>query len=646
MPMKKRANYRKSDFGMFLQKHRLIRGVTLEQLSEGLCSVSELARIESGSRPAEKALRDRLIYRLGIGPDTYECFLFEEDYVHWKKRQQLVYTLSRGELQEARKMLTEYGETYGKGPEGDVNGRLERQFVLSMEAQLLRSMGDREGHGQDALREQLRILYRKALELTAEPAVSGSVKGKVYSVQELDLLLEWIHYEGPEDWKERYREILYLVEGSGWDRVNYAKIYPKTVYYLCRDGLRLDKWGLEERTRAMVLCGKSVQGLQEAGRLYYLWELLTLMKGFGQDMAAGQRAVGAVRKAEALEEQIAQRQEWINALEVVYEKAGVSVETKDSCWMYVEKEVYCINEIIRIRRKMFGLTRKQLCEDGGICSEKTLTRLEKGGKKVQKEVMAALMKRLNLSPEYCRTELETGDPEAVELMDQLRNHIREWETEEADQVLEELKKRISLDIPSNRQEWQSCWAINELHKGTITKEQCVELLREALNCTIPYEIAMAPGEKYLTNQEINCIQNMVSWTEGMDEEKRRKIAILEERYEDCEREKMIFCFINMYEMVMDTVASELGDIGEYDKSDEISRKIIAECLYQRRSHGVHKALYNMKWNDDQRQKKGIPLQRQYDPEEELKHCVAFSELGMDRHNEEFYRRKLQLQKEG
>ena len=470
MPMKRRANYRKSDFGMFLQKHRLIRGVTLEQLSEGLCSVSELARIESGSRPAGKALRDRLIYRLGIGPDTYEYFLFEEDYVHWKKRQQLVYTLSRGELQEARKMLTEYGETYGKGPEGDVNGRLERQFVLSMEAQLLRSMGDREGHGQDALREQLRILYRKALELTAEPAVSGSVKGKVYSVQELDLLLEWIHYEGPEDWKERYREILYLVEGSGWDRVNYAKIYPKTVYYLCRDGLRLDKWGLEERTRAMVLCGKSVQGLQEAGRLYYLWELLTLMKGFGQDMAAGQRAVGAVRKAEALEEQIAQRQEWINALEVVYEKAGVSVETKDSCWMYVEKEVYCINEIIRIRRKMFGLTRKQLCEDGGICSEKTLTRLEKGGKKVQKEVMAALMKRLNLSPEYCRTELETGDPEAVELMDQLRNHIREWETEKADQVLEELKKRISLEIPFNRQQWQSCHAINELHKGAITKE--------------------------------------------------------------------------------------------------------------------------------------------------------------------------------
>ena len=95
---------------------------------------------------------------------------------------------------------------------------------------------------------------------------------------------------------------------------------------------------------------------------------------------------------------------------------------------------------------------------------------------------------------------------------------------------------------------------------------------------------------------------------------------------------------------MGGVASELGNIGEYDRSDEISLKIITECLYQRRSFGVPGGIYNLMWNNEQRQKEGIPLQRQCNPEEALKHCIIFSKLGAEKHKEEFYNRKLQSRK--
>ena len=52
-------------FGLFLKEHRTEHAITLEQLSDGLCSASELARIEAGTRIAGKALRDSLLYRLG-----------------------------------------------------------------------------------------------------------------------------------------------------------------------------------------------------------------------------------------------------------------------------------------------------------------------------------------------------------------------------------------------------------------------------------------------------------------------------------------------------------------------------------------------------------------------------------------------------
>lgn len=151
MPTRKRTKAIESDFGVFLQKHRTMCEVTYEQLSEGLCSASELKRIEKGERPAGKALRDRLLYRLGIGPDVYENFLFEEDYVQWKRRQQLLYEISRGEEETARRLLEEYRAKYASGEQTDVNSRLERQFCLCMEAQILRSREAKESRNPRGL---------------------------------------------------------------------------------------------------------------------------------------------------------------------------------------------------------------------------------------------------------------------------------------------------------------------------------------------------------------------------------------------------------------------------------------------------------------------------------------------------------------
>ena len=96
---------------------------------------------------------------------------------------------------------------------------------------------------------------------------------------------------------------------------------------------------------------------------------------------------------------------------------------------------------------------------------------------------------------------------------------------------------------------------------------------------------------------------------------------------------------------MGGVASELGNMEEYDRSDEISRTIITECLYQRRAVGIHGEIYNRMWNNEQRQKRGIPVQRQCNPEEELKRCIVFSVLSMDGHDKEFYRKKLRIREQ-
>lgn len=188
-----------------------------------------------------------------------------------------------------------------------------------------------------------------------------------------------------------------------------------------------------------------------------------------------------------------------------------------------------------------------------------------------------------------------------------------------------------------------CHALNENYKGVITDEECVEKIRDALECTLPYEIAIKPGEKYFTNEELACIQNMASYGKGEKEENARRLDMLEKQYEVIEREKLISCFINMYEVVMGCVASERGNMGDYDRSDEISKMLITESLYQRRTYGIHGGIYGMMWNDEQRRKKGIPLKRRYQPEVDLQQCIVFSRLGLEIHDEQFYIKKLSIQ---
>lgn len=436
-------------FGIFLNECRTEKGITLERLAEGLCSSSWLAKFEKGERSVGKAMRDRLIYRLGIAPEIYEQFLFAEEYRGWKERQQLLYAIARQDVGVAGWLLDRYREKYVDRQKNGVEKRLEGQFCLAMKAVLLEKE-DTGGAGKEALQEKLGTLFLEALGLTVALPEPGRIGEKVYAIQELNLMLETVHYGRFQDKEYYYREILHVVEWYGYDQVSLAKICPKTVYYLCRDGVASGKWGLDEKKEAMTLCVVAVECLRKVGRMYYLWELLGMAERLFADVAARQRATGVAGRMEWLEVRIAEYKEWRESLEEVHAEFGVPIETRDFCWMYEEKETYCLNEIIRIRREMLGISRKRLC-GSVLCSERTLARLEGGkGGKVQREILDGLMGELGLSAQYCRTELVTSNPEAVGLMSELRGRLRNRECERSDLLLEQIKERISMEVPSNR----------------------------------------------------------------------------------------------------------------------------------------------------------------------------------------------------
>ena len=100
------------------------------------------------------------------------------------------------------------------------------------------------------------------------------------------------------------------------------------------------------------------------------------------------------------------------------------------------------------------------------------------------------------------------------------------------------------------------------------------------------------------------------------------------------------CF-DVYELVMGTIASDLGNKGEYDLSDEIGLKILMGGLIYRRLGWIYSELYDLLWNDIQRGKNQHQVKRGADTKKELLKCIYFCEMSGDLHHLSFYKRVLE-----
>ncbi|MDE6917916.1 MAG: helix-turn-helix transcriptional regulator, partial [Lachnospiraceae bacterium] len=117
------------DFLQFLRQVRKEENVRLEQLAEGLMTVSHLARIEKGQRPICKNMRDRLLGRLGVASDLYENLLNIEDYIAWQQQRNILSAIERRDFVKAQELLDVYAEQKPR-----FKDKIKQQFCLVMRA--------------------------------------------------------------------------------------------------------------------------------------------------------------------------------------------------------------------------------------------------------------------------------------------------------------------------------------------------------------------------------------------------------------------------------------------------------------------------------------------------------------------------------
>lgn len=541
---------RESDpaFASFLQRVRKERNIYLEQLAEGLMSASQLARIEKGQRPVHKNMRDRLLGRLGIASDLYENLLDIDDYRTWECQRNIMLAVEQQETIKAQQFIAEYGRQKLS------KDKLKQQFCLVMKAEVLKQ--------QKADLLEIGACYEQAVKLTVSNIEHLNFAKSLLSIQEVNMILEYEFYHKDENFCQKCVALMTYVSDSVYDELSKVKIYPKIVYYYLREVfsgsvLSSPEW-VEE---SLQVCNCAIEMLRNTGRAFYLIELLEAKCKLFEIIETNQ-------------EEYIENTELIELFRKLYCEYDVPVYMQDCVYLYRQRWVFYIGDVLRIRRKMYGLTQEELCK--GICVPKTLRRTERMKRNMQQNMLGAVMRRLGLSKEYQRVRLVTDDEDVVRLYEELNICRNNFDVKKARYLFNQIEEKISLNIPENKQYFIDIEASLDWMEGKINKEEFALREEKALRCTLNIDDLPDINEIFLTEMEMSCIRKRMRGLEKT--EKGEYIKLLLRFFEQYERKKELSDCISMYEFVMVSMANELGNMDKHQSAINIDKKIIKESL--------------------------------------------------------------------
>lgn len=600
------------DFARFIKQVRTDAMVSQKKLSEGLMCSSQYARVEKGQRSVCKDMRDCLLGRMGISSDLYENLLNIEDYVAWEQQRDILGAVEQKEFQRAQELLAVYERQKGKG----IKNKMKQQFCLVMRAEIMRQQG--------AEQREIGDCYEKAVRLTVPKVESLCVAQKLLSIQEVNMVLEYEFYHKGADFLEKCKELMAFVENSLYDDLSKAKIYPKIVWYYLREIYSEQGEPLINLREDLEICSRAIGMLRDTGRAYFLAELLEMHVRIAGDIERDAKERLSIQDREKFRAEDQESIEMLELLKRLYAEYEVPLYMQDCVYLYRQRWVFYVGDVLRIRRKMFGMTQEELCGDD--CSVKSLRRTEKMEKNMQHEALGILLRKLGLSREFQKARLASGDREGLALMEAISICRDNRELEQVKAILNQMKERASDEIPENRQYFMEVEASQDWIEGRITKEEYVARQEAALSCTLRVKDLYDMDKVYLTEMELVCIRKRIQMMS--DVEKKRYIDFLLRFFAGYEERNALSDCISMYEFAMLSVICELGNLKEYQDSTDLARKVLREDLKCRRIWGIDAYLYEILWNENEKMTEG------------LQQCVTLSHFCKQTFYENFYHKKL------
>lgn len=252
-------------------------------------------------------------------------------------------------------------------------------------------------------------------------------------------------------------------------------------------------------------------------------------------------------------------------------------------------------------RQSLSMTQEELAF--GICSVKTLSRIENGKHSVKKKTYQELMEKMNRTSDKIYALCTTNEMELIEERFQLESAINKWNYDEAKKNLNILKNKIG-DGKLNEQYLKNTEALIDCKSGKIDSKNLIERLESILKLTVDeYEKYIDTVYPY-TQQELEILMRIANaYSRCGDNDK--SIAICEMLLRCIALEYIVGPEItNIKIAIMRNYAMILQDIKKYEESIELHKKVLDESVENNYGYMIALALNGIQWAEAKLYEKG------------------------------------------
>ncbi len=188
--------------GAILSYYRKKYDLALEQVCDGICSVSTLSRLEDGSRCADSLTSSLLLERIGKQICQFELLFNDADYELWLARESIIKNMQRKEYEQVRQELVRYRK------KKKISCKIHEQFCLCQEVLILQAEL-KDSSKKYPIQTEICETAMRALQLT-KPAfnIEHQWKNELYTTAETELILALVQYG---DYQKTNIEVEYIL---------------------------------------------------------------------------------------------------------------------------------------------------------------------------------------------------------------------------------------------------------------------------------------------------------------------------------------------------------------------------------------------------------------------------------------------------
>ena len=634
-------------FFRFIESKMMGNGITTEQLTYGLCNTEEWDSLLVGEY-LDKLMMSRLLDRLGCRGLRCDILLFGSEYDDWQERMDIVFAINDGETELAEKILEEYAcrKIVQKNIDKmGCNERLEYQFVLMMQAHIM--LGGRFD------RTELIAKLQEAAVLTIPQGVDVAFDNGmkiILSVQELDILLEYYYQHVCREIEEkniktvdyyigRIRKVIdYILSADWFNALSKANILPKAVYYVMLSNQKKIRLNMDNEDELIFIAEElksygrwlsdydnAIEALRNDGRTYYLAELCDMMDIIVSRMK--KLLSEDVCKSMKLDDKKNTVDRYREMLLYIEKLTGISRYTKNGMYIYFEPNVYRMEKVVADRRRLLGITQNQLAE--GICTAKTIRRLEQGHCRPHGYNLYEILNRLELYSDFVMDEIVSYDAGDMELLEKVYDAIGMNETERAQELLHTLKANLDMEYTRNRQTIERLETNFAYGRREIELKVYLEKMKNIIGYSVKYEHVLKNPAVYLTSCETTILHNMQN--KQNEQDRLMYLYSIPSQYVRGE------LFIRKIEFCKTKFASDAGNRGEYEKSNSIFMDVIQKNTKLKRIYNIDRCIYGIWWNNN--------MQHKYSTEQSkelLNICIDISDFSKGYVYKQFFLKQYKI----